>query len=195
MGWRQIFDTWKRVFTNWKYLTATIITAVVFYSFNVLISSWKNLIVFYSSFGFFKTVKFLFILWIGFKSTVILHSFISLIIVSILLGMLISLIFYKLRFNILRDKKASFFGGVGIFLAAFAPGCAACGIGLASVLGIGAGFLAFLPYDGLELSIASIGILSFTMVSITKNMYVCKTINFPISRKSKKKDIHTNYKI
>ena len=177
MEWKKILNTWKKVFSNWKYLIVTIIIALTFYSINVLISSWKSLISFYSTLGFLQTIKFFFILFLGFKETILFHSFVSLIIISILLGMLFSLVGYKVSIGRGDDgKKIGLFGGIGLFLAAFAPGCAACGVGLASVLGIGAGVLSFFPYDGFELSIASIGILSFTIVNVTKNIYICKTI-------------------
>lgn len=172
---KDILGTWKKVFTNWKYLITTLIIALVFYSINVLISSWNSLTGFYSTLGFFQTIKLFFILFFGFKETIMLNSFISLIIISILFGMLFSLVGYKVRIRQGTDKKKiGLFGGIGLFLAAFAPGCAACGVGLASILGMGAGAMSFLPYDGLELSVVSIGVLGFTIVTVTKNMGVCK---------------------
>lgn len=187
MNWKQIFSTWRKVFTNWKYLTITTIIALAFYSINILVSSWKSLIGFYSTLGFFQTIKFFFILFFGFKETVMFHSFVSLVIISILFGMLFSLVGYKVRIGQGTDgKKIGLFGGIGLFLAAFAPGCAACGVGLASVLGIGAGVLSFLPYGGFELSIASIGVLGFTILTVTKNMYTCKINNLDFERRYKK---------
>lgn len=184
MEWKRIFSTWGKVFTNWKYLTVTIIITLVFYSINVLVSSWSSLTSLYSTFGFFGTIKFFFTLYFGFKETIMFHSFVSLVIISILFGMLFSLVGYKISIGRGSDgKKIGLFGGIGLFLAAFAPGCAACGVGLASVFGIGAGALSFLPYDGFELSIASIGILGFTIVNITKNMYVCKIKSLNIERR------------
>ncbi len=184
MEWKQIFETWRKVFTNWKYVAITIIIALLFYSANVLVSSWRSLTALYSTFGFFGTIKFFFTLFIGFKETIMFHSFASLIIISILFGALFSLVGYKVRIGKGSDgKKIGLFGGIGLFLAAFAPGCAACGVGLASVFGIGAGALSFLPYGGFELSIASIGILGFTIVNITKNMYVCKIKSSNIERR------------
>lgn len=173
-----MLNTWKNVFTNWKYLSTTLILALAFYSANVILSSWKSIIGFYSTLGFLQTIKFFFILFFGFKETIQFHSFVSIIIISILFGMLFSLVGHKV--NIGRGsegKKIGVLGGLGLFLAAFAPGCAACGVGLVSIFGLGAGALSFLPYDGLELSIGSIGILGFTIINITKNMYVCKIKN------------------
>ncbi len=176
MEWKQIFRTWKNVFTDWRYLVATLVIALVFYSSNVLISSWKSLISFYSTLEFFQTIKFSFTLFIGFKETIQFHSFVSLIIISVLFGMLFSLVGYKVNLGKGNEgKKIGLFGGLGLFLAAFAPGCAACGVGLVSLFGLGAGALSFLPYDGLELSVASIGILGFTIIKITNEMHICKT--------------------
>lgn len=184
MGLKQIFSTWKKVFTNWTYLTFTAIIALIFYSVNVLVSSWSSLTDLYSTFGFFGTIKFFFILFFGFKETIMFHSFVSLIIIGILFGMLFSLVGYKVNIGQgTNGKKIGLFGGVGLFLAAFAPGCVACGVGLASGLGISAGVLSFLPYEGFELSIASIGMLGFTIVTVTKNMYVCKLKNLNNERR------------
>ncbi len=186
MEYIKIFDTLKKVFSNWIYLTTSIIIALIFYSVNVLISNWGSLVGFYSTFGFFGTIKFFFILFLGFKETVLLNSYISLIIISILLGILFSLIGYKINLgNGFGGKTTGFFGSIGIFLAAFAPGCVACGIGLASILGIGVGALSFLPYKGLELSIASIGLLGFAIIKITNDMYICKTSSFLLRKKTK----------
>ena len=63
---------------------------------------------------------------------------------------------------------------IGTFLAIFVPGCAACGIGLVSLLGLGGGLINFLPWNGIEISIISIIILLIAIYQITKNMYVCK---------------------
>ena len=74
-------------------------------------------------------------------------------------------------------KTVGILGGIGAFLAALVPGCAACGIGFASILGLSAGALSFLPYDGIELSLLAIGILGITIFKTTKNMYVCMVPN------------------
>ena len=64
-------------------------------------------------------------------------------------------------------KTFGFFGTTGIFLGILAPGCIACGVGLLSVFGISAAVLSSLPFEGLELSLLAIGILSFSTYKIT----------------------------
>ncbi len=181
---RQLLTTWKNVFGNWRYAFLAILIAVFFYSLNVLILGWKSLLGFYSSAGFLKTANLFFVLFLGFKDVMLLYSFTSLIVISILFGILFSMLAYKTRFNLsFQDKKVGIMGGIGVFLAAFIPGCAACGVGLASALGFGAGILSFLPYDGIELSILAIIILSITIFKTTKNMYVCMVPNISKDRK------------
>ena len=177
---------WKTIFSDWKYTTLAIVIAFLFYFLNVLISSWSSLVGSYPSFGFFGTIKFFFILAWGFKGIIFLHSYISVIFISVLFGMLFSLVGYKINLGKgYGGKNVGFFGGIGIFLGALVPGCAACGVGLISLLGVSAGFLSFFPYDGLELSIISIGILGFIIMKVTNEMYICKTSKFTVNRKLK----------
>jgi len=183
MGIKEIFHTWKQVFSNWKYFSMFVLIALLFYGLNVLLLNFGNLLGLYPSLGFLGTGKLFFLMAVGFRNSVRLHSYISLIIISILLGMLFSLIIYKIGANVKVNKKTGFFAMVGVFLASFVPGCAACGIGLASALGIGAGFISFFPYDGLELSILSISILGFTLIKITKDLSSCNVCKIELAEK------------
>ncbi len=160
---KENLNFWKRVFGNFKYLLLAIIIAILFYALNVFIANYKTLINFYPSLGLLGTIKFFFTLMFGFYNLILFSSFISLIIISLLLGILFSLIFYKLNFLKGDGKKLGFISGLGAFLGAFAPGCAACGIGLASVLGLSGAFLTLLPFKGLELSILAIVILGIAI--------------------------------
>ena len=154
---------WKKVFSNVKYVFIAIIIAILFYALNVLIANYKTIASFYISLRFLGTIKFFLILMFSFYNLILFSSFISLVIISILLGMLFSLISY--RINILKQAKGKLglFATLGIFLGALAPGCAACGLGLASTLGLSAIFLAFLPLKGLELSFLAIIILTIAI--------------------------------
>ena len=177
MGLKPILITLTKVFSNFRYFLLAIGIASGFYLFNVIILNFKNFTSVYPVFGLFGTLKFFFISAMGLKSVIKFHSYVSLIIISFLIGFLFSLLVYKTSLgNSGSDKKTGLFGGIGIFLAALAPGCAACGIGLASVLGISAGVLSFLPYEGLELSIVSIIILGLTIIFVTKKMYICNIL-------------------
>lgn len=175
---------WKDVFGKWRYILFAIFIAVFFYSINIIINSWKAFSIFYSKGGFLWMLNLFFNLFISFKS-IIQGSVELLIVISILLGILFSLLAYKAHFGMsFKDEEAGILGSVGAFIAAFFSGCAACGVGIASAFGIGAGILAFLPYKGIELSIIAIILLVITIFKTTKNMYVCN-INLSKMPKSK----------
>ena len=165
---------WGKVFSNWKYIISALVISFLFYVMNVFIANFRTLIDFYSSLGFFGSLNFFFSFMIGFKNIIKFSSFISLIIISLLLGMLFSLIFYKARMIGGNNKGAGFISSIGVLLGAFAPGCAACGIGLASVLGLGGAFLASFPLKGLEFSLLAIIILIIAIFKTSNNS--CKVM-------------------
>lgn len=165
-----VFKTLKIVYSSWKYWVITIVVAFLFYAGNVLINHYDTLPSFYSTLGLLGTIKLSIIFMAGFINTVQLHSYVSLILISGLFGLLFSLIYYKTKMIKSNSSNVGIFSSVGIFLGVMAPGCAACGIGLLSAFGLSAAFLSFLPYEGLELSILSIGILSFSVYKITKSI-------------------------
>lgn len=176
---------WKKVFGNFKYLSIVLAVAFLFYAFNVFVSNPSAISSFYSGQGFFEATYFLWTLMVGFGGTIKLHSYISILLISLLLGILFSLIVYKINLvgtPKIKNKKAGFFAITGTFLGVFAPGCAACGVGLASLLGISTAALTFLPFDGLELSIAAIGLISFSIVRLTKNFSECDVCKISIDK-------------
>lgn len=177
MKTNELFSLWKEIFRNWRYIILTVITALIFYSLNVVVSDYSSLISFYSQVGFLGSIKLFFTLFIGFKSTTFLYVYITLIISGILLGMLISLITYKVKMIKSVSGKTGIFTTAGIFLGILAPGCAACGVGLLSIFGISAVALNFLPFKGFEISLLSAGILIVLIFKITKDInkgIVCK---------------------
>ena len=175
MKLRLIWTNFKRVYYNWKYSLFTVLIALMFYLFNVLISSWRIVLENYEALGFLRGLKLFFTLSIGFGYTIKFHSFVSLLIISLLVGVFSSLVVFKTRIGTKLDgKKVGLLGSFAIFLAVLAPGCAVCGIGLISMLGFGAGLLSLLPYEGLELSIISISILIYSIIKLSNDLYVCK---------------------
>ena len=148
----------------------SVFAALLFYALNVLIANWNTLVNFYPNFGFLGSINFFITLMISFGAIIKTHSYVSLLIISVLIGMLFSLIFYKTYVvKINGNKKLGFFAGIGLFLSALAPGCAACGIGLASALGLSAAVLTIFPFEGLEISILAIGILIYAIYKVSNS--------------------------
>jgi len=166
---RDILNIWKRVYSNWRYVLSFVTIGIAFFIINVVIKNFNAIISSYSLLGFFGILKFIWTLSLGFKQTTTTSSFITLIIISVLFGMLFTLITYKVKL-IKTDKKLGFFWTTGIFLGFAAPGCAACGVGLLTVFGVGASTLYLLPLKGLEISLLAIAILSFATWKASKDI-------------------------
>tara|TARA_Y100000310_G_C20346168_1_gene652117 strand:+ start:106 stop:648 length:543 start_codon:yes stop_codon:yes gene_type:complete len=173
-----LIRTWKQVFSKPKSILVFLISSILFYSLNVLILNFSNLKNNFSTLGSLGTLQLFLNLAIGFKSSVSLMSFLTIIIISILFGILLSLMVYKSSLNMKLDKSRNgFLSGIAIFFAALVPGCAACGIGLISIFGLGSAFITFLPYDGLEFSIAAIFLMAFAIIKTTNTLYSCSVKN------------------
>lgn len=167
-----LLSIWKQVFGNWKYAVLAISIMASFYILNVFINEFQSITQFYGRFGFTKGSAFFWSLTLGFHETILFNSVITLWIITLLIGLLFSLITYRTMMirSTIGKNGAGFIGITGIFLGIIAPGCAACGIGLLSLLGISAAAISFLPYDGLEISWLAIGILGFSVFKISKEI-------------------------
>ena len=164
----------KKVFSKPKYIITPLLTAIIFYEINVIIANWSTISSFLANSGIITTLKILPTLSYGFKEIITKSSFVTLIVISILFGMLVSIMLYKADYNVsAANKKLGLLGTIGLFLGILAPGCAACGIGLASTLGLSTALVTFLPYKGLELSIIAISILGFTIIKTSSNLTFC----------------------
>ena len=172
---RKSIQSFKLVFSNWRYSLLAIIVAIAFYEINVTIADYKTLASFSESFGIIGFIEFFISLSLGFGETIHTHSYISLVLSSILLGTLVSLIAFKVRMsgdNL--NKKSGFFATSGLFLAALAPGCAACGVGLIAIFGLSGALIQILPFDGLEISILAVAVLAFANWKVSKDLLTCK---------------------
>ncbi len=162
----------KRVFSHAKYIVIALVIALLFFEFNVAVLNFALLREFFSR-SFIDGLDILFQLSKGFYETIMIHSFISVVMISLLLGILVSLIYFKSDYNLGIDKKEGFFGGMGILLGALIPGCAACGISILGIFGLGAGFFALLPFEGFEISVLAILILLGVIYKTTLDVTSC----------------------
>lgn len=104
-----------------------------------------------------------------------------LIVTSLLAGINVALLFFKIKTLKSVNYKESGLGTGGTLTSILASGCSSCGISVLSMIGI-AGGLAFLPFGGIELSFLGIILLLFSLYWISKeitNCQVCK-VNFKI---------------
>ena len=105
-------------------------------------------------------------LWYAFYLTEMTLSYI----ISILFWIFLGASFYKIRYFQVHSTASWAVGGVLWVLVA---GCPACSITLASYIWL-AWIISVLPFYGLELKIMSILLLVFSVISILKNLEICK---------------------
>jgi uncharacterized membrane protein len=74
---------------------------------------------------------------------------------------------------------------LGALFGLAAPACAACGLGLLSLLGIG-GAVAYLPFQGTEVAILSVALLAFAVFHLNKSMVSCDACQIDLKKFKKK---------
>ena len=161
-------------------ITASILSVIVFFLF-IFVNSFALIKSGISASGTFSVVFSLFlsqmlaILDIGG-----IINFLAVILVSVLSGVTITMVIYKLRHVGKVKPRSGVVGLFGIFSGALAASCPACAITLASLLGLSGG-LAVLPFHGLEFSLLALVLLTFSLFMISKSLVEeCKEckINF-----------------
>jgi len=146
----------EEVYKNKGYFFFTIGFSIVVFLFNALINNYKLLL---SSFSF----KLLFSLTAGIMNTITPTSLVFLVIISILAGIVISMGIFLIRRQIKGNVGVS---SASVLVSIVAPACPSCAIGLLSILGLG-GFLAVLPFKGLELGVLGVVVLIFSTVYLS----------------------------
>lgn len=159
-----ILSVWANVFTKKNYLVIALSIACIFYVINALIVEWQNL-------HLIHLIGIETILFSGLYSSVLPSTFIFIIIMSLLTGMLVTLLIYRYTLYKSPEKK-DVLSALGIFLGFFVTGCAACGVGLAALLGIGSS-IAFLPFKGTEIAILAILLLTLSIIQISLRLVSC----------------------
>lgn len=157
----------KEVFSKPQYVLLMLISAFIFYLISIVITDFIDFKVIFVNYGF--SLKLIFSYFIGFPSTIDAFSAYSMILVAILFGSYLSLATYKTKQVKALGGKSSFIGSIGIFFGFLAPGCAACGLGLASVFGL-AGFVVALPFHGMEVSVIAFLLLGYANLRIASKV-------------------------
>ena len=94
--------------------------------------------------------------------------------ISLFFGINLSLLYHKIKLSRNANYKSSSSTVFGSFLSVLVSGCPACSITLASYLGLSS-FLSALPFFGIELKIAGLGLLLYSTNYLAKNLYTCNT--------------------
>jgi len=94
------------------------------------------------------------------------------IMLALLFGVNMALLWNKLKFTHKVTNEATSIT-IASVLGLLVSGCPACGITLASYLGLASVF-ASIPLFGLELKLIGILLLLYSTYSLSKSMYTCK---------------------
>jgi hypothetical protein len=159
----KFFKGLKEVYSKPFYVFVALAGMMLFYILDVIISDFTD----FKSLSGSGSIKFLFYYFVGYPSTLDYYSTFFLFAISFLFGSYIALATYKT--SQIKSTKLSFFGSIGLFFGLLAPGCAACGIGLASLLGIGGAIVA-LPFGGKEVSLLAFVLLGYANFRIARKI-------------------------
>jgi len=92
------------------------------------------------------------------------------VVISTLAGINFAMMAFKMkRMKMMNSVKSNSSGVLGGIFAAFTPGCPACTVPLAVILGA-VGGLSLFPMQGLELKFTSVGVLIFSIWWIVRGL-------------------------
>lgn len=155
----------KEAFSKPQYMFLSLSIAVLFFAINVVLPNSKTLLEIFAAQGIGAGGRFLLVLLEGSFGSMTVASAIILITISCLLGIVISLIAYKIKVNKVFSMRGGKATTIGAVLGVAAPGCASCGIGVLSVFGL-TGSLAVLPLKGAEIGLLSVALLLTAAASL-----------------------------
>ena len=155
----RVQEALKENYRSKRYLVITISVALVLFLFNILVNNYRIL---FSDFSF----PILFSLLSGTLSSMTTLAILLLIVMSVLAGIVVAMTVYLVRRQIKGSLKAS---SSSVLVSLIAPACPSCGIGLLSVLGF-SGFLAVLPFKGLELGFLGIVLLGISIFYLSNKI-------------------------
>ena len=171
----EITKAFKEVYNQKKYyLISGTITALLFL-FNTLINNYKLLKNEFSIHLFWALIK-------GAVRNVEPISLLFLVLISLLAGIVVSMSIFLLRKQIVLGAGI---GSSGIIVSILAPACPSCALGLLSILGLG-GFLAVLPFKGLELGFLGVIVLAFSIWFLARK--ITTNVCLPPKRSKRKKN-------
>lgn len=151
----------------YKILVSTLLIALVYILLIIFLMNSnlvKNTLLGNHDIGY--KVKIVTYLMLGMWTSMSKIGLFLLITTAILTGLNISLLSEKIKTLKFQGNLQFVVGGSSI-LGVISSGCAACGLPILAILGLG-GSLAFLPLRGMELSYISVIVLSYSLYLLVK---------------------------
>lgn len=155
----QLKEATEQVFTQPKYIIMGLLFAVFVFIFNALVTNLSLLWNFFS-------IELFWNLLLGIRESMAVYAIISMFILSLLGGVVLSMSVFLVRRQIAFNAGT---GSGGIFMSIIAPSCSACAVGVLGILGIG-GVLSVLPFHGSEFSVIALLLLVFSIMYLSKKI-------------------------
>lgn len=153
--------------TTYKVFVSTLLIALVYVLLIIFLMNGnliKNTLLGNHDIGY--KVKIVIYLMLGMWTSMSRVGLFLLITTAILTGLNISFLSQKIK-SLKSQGNLKLTVGGGSILGVISSGCAACGLPILAILGLG-GSLAFLPLRGMELSYISVIILSYSLYLLVK---------------------------
>ncbi len=157
------------VFQKPLYLGIALLTAIIFFLLNILLPNLKALKTVIASTTMSQAITFIGALLQGGINSITTTSLYVLIIISLLIGIVLSLLIYKVKMVKMFSMQDGKTTTIGAILGLAAPGCASCGIGVLSAVGL-TSTLAYLPFKGMEIGLISIALLMTSTASLASRI-------------------------
>lgn len=154
----------KEVFSQPKYVAIALLATVILASLNLLITNYQLILNNFSLTLLYSLTIIALVNGPLFTSSILLST-------SLLAGMVFSMSLFIMA----KQLRAGLGAGSTVLVSVLLPSCPSCALGPLTALGLG-GLLAFLPFNGLELSFAAIVLLMVTIVYLSNKITakVCK---------------------
>ncbi len=179
----QAWNSVRKILSKRKYFLITILVAFIFFSISILSKNFKLMLTLLNKTNPSKYLSLILGLYQEGVTGNRLHSTIILITISILLGITIAVMAFKIHSNGKVKGNLSKTGTFGAVLGVAVPVCVPCGIGVLSLLGLGS-VIAFLPYQGTELGILSIVLLIYAIISLGSSISECSLCQTNLNKPS-----------
>ncbi len=150
----QFWENLSQVYSQWKYLVLNVILFSIIIGLFMWISNYD---IIEGNLG---------------RIYLYVEIFLQLFIAG-LFSMFLTVSVYKINYFRKFSKGKSTIGVFGAFLGLIVVGCPSCSVTIASYFGL-VGFIAFLPYEGMELKFLSLPILGYAVYGITKDLKTCR---------------------
>ncbi|MBT3262622.1 hypothetical protein HN992_01755 [Candidatus Woesearchaeota archaeon] len=169
----------KTVLSKKKYFLIFFLVSFSLFSLSILSKNYQIIFKSFSKLSLIQYSKLIGSLYVGGVTLNQVHATIILISISLLLGITVALMTFKVNSKNAVTPRLNKSGTVGAVLGMATPVCAPCGIGLLSMVGLG-GVLTYLPFQGTELGVMSIGLLGYSILHIGNDIQECKSCQINI---------------